>query len=156
MCSRFLGGNGGRARGSGSFSTQRKEADDTRDWLRMKAITEAFVRLLAWRPHRGLGVTYWYLTGRKVRARNRLRAAVASAPFAYAVLLRQRHDEELADAGLHDLVDSWTNRPVFSILVLMTTGTDRGWLSACIGSVSAQAYDRWEMLVVGGGRSSTS
>ena len=46
---------------------------------------ELFVRLLPWRPWPALAALYWHLTRRRVRARNRLLAAIAPLPFAYDV-----------------------------------------------------------------------
>ena len=49
------------------------------------AFLELFVRLLPWRPWPALAALYWHLTRRRVRARNRLLAAIAPLPIAYDV-----------------------------------------------------------------------
>lgn len=117
----------------------------------MKATTEAFLRLLAWRPHRAIAIAYWYLTNRKVRARNRLRQAVGLAPFGYTILLRQREKAAAADPALRRLVSAWPDRPMFTLVLPEGTGADRAWVSRLIHVVRDQPYDRWEMLVAGTG-----
>ena len=44
-----------------------------------------FLRVLPYKPAQAVAAAYWQLTRRRLRARNRLRAASADLPFAYAV-----------------------------------------------------------------------
>lgn len=101
---------------------------------------EAFLRLLAWRPTRAPEIVWWYLTGRRVRARNRLRAAIADAPFAYRLMIRQ-HERQAALAG--DPL-AWAGRPLFSILAVEGDAVSTARATA---AALRQDYDRWELLV---------
>lgn len=101
---------------------------------------EAFLRLLAWRPARAPEIVWWYLAGRRVRARNRLRAAIADAPFAYRLAIRQ-HERQAALAG--DPA-AWAARPLFSILAVEG---DAVGAARAVATALRQDYDRWELLV---------
>lgn len=107
----------------------------------------AFGRTLLWRPHRALGALYWYMTGRKVRARNRLRLAAAQSPHAYRKWIEtvERLPERTSQLSL--LIDSWTYRPRFTILVFDDPAAPAGATGASIQSVNDQLYDRLELFL---------
>ena len=77
---------------------------------------ELFVRLLPWRPWPALAALYWHLTRRRVRARNRLLAAIAPLPFAYDVWMArvERSPEEAQRLG--KAMARWSAKPRFSIV----------------------------------------
>ena len=78
---------------------------------------QIFVRLLPRKPLAALAGLWWHVTGKRVRARNRLRAAGARLPFAYRFWMDkiepQRESLENAKSALARL----TRRPQFAIIV---------------------------------------
>lgn len=113
----------------------------------MTAGLKAYAWLLLRRPHRALEIAYWYATRRRVRARNRLRSAIAEMPDSYNLLIGL-HERQAASAVRK--ITAAADRPFFSILIDLSGGDDPAWLAAAVGSARRQAYDGWEMLVVGG------
>ncbi len=120
----------------------------------MKSSFLIFFMILFWRPHRAVEIMYWYATNRKLRARNRLRAVAAAAPFAYQVLIHsiERQDEIIAAAPA--MIASWEDTPLFSIIAEAPSARSRIWLRAAIKSVQRQCYGRWELLLFGNGATS--
>lgn len=106
----------------------------------------ALLRTLVWQPHRAVEALFWHVTGRKVRARNRLRMAAAASPNAYPMWM---DIVERMKALAHDapsMIGHWTQRPLFSIVVF--AGSDPAALDATIASVRSQLYPDWELLIV--------
>jgi GT2 family glycosyltransferase len=104
----------------------------------------AFWPVFRSQPQRALGALYWYVTGRKVRARNRLRIARAQGPDAYQLWIRntERAEEAVADAA--SAMAGWACRPTFSVLVYQ--GHEA--LNALLSQLKAQVYQNWEVIVV--------
>ena len=100
---------------------------------------EHFLRLLPKRPFPALAALYWYITRRRVRARNRLRAASSDLPFTYLVWI----DAEAKAAKLRDFgaeMDRWSRRPSFSILLHGSSGNSPEQLDRSIRSIESQIY----------------
>ncbi len=112
----------------------------------MPPLIDAFFRVLVWRPHLALGALYWHLTGRRLRARNRLREAAARAPFTYAVWIRTV--EGPTDARAHSRVPAPVS-PRFSILLDVGSGDPPAAVRAAVQSALRQSYGNWELLVIG-------
>ena len=115
---------------------------------------EHFVRLLPKRPLPALAALYWHLTKRRVRARNRLRAASADLPFTYLVWMASKEP----DAGRRDVfaakIESWSHRPKFSILLVHgSNGNSRKELDRSTGSIKRQLYAAADCANVGADRS---
>lgn len=106
-----------------------------------------FWRLLASRPHRALAAAFWYATGRKTRARNRLRKAAREA-FSYATLIRLSEQEKAIIAAAPRTIAEWTAPPLFSLIMASPSGREGS--DATIRSIQRQCYDRWELLWTGG------
>jgi GT2 family glycosyltransferase len=104
------------------------------------------MRLLVWRPSRAISIAYWYLTRRRVRARNRLRDAIADTPFGYRLLISQYERRAALEARP---VTSWLERPLLSILICQLPDGDPAWPAAVLRSALRQNHDRWELLLVG-------
>lgn len=113
----------------------------------MTPLAEAFVRLSLWRPHRALAIVYWYVTRRRVRARNRLRDALRDAPFRYGVETRIAERNGVVTAAMRDLVAGWPERPTFSIIAIPSRNHGAAWIDAVTRALFDQGYDRWELLV---------
>lgn len=107
----------------------------------------AFGRTLIWRPDRALGALYWYLTGRKVRARNRLRLAAAQSPHAYATWIETVERLPQINANAASIIASWTFHPRFTILVFADPAAPAGAWEASLQSVRDQLYDGWELIL---------
>ncbi|HEY0008430.1 MAG TPA: glycosyltransferase family A protein, partial [Tepidisphaeraceae bacterium] len=108
----------------------------------------AFFRTLRWRPKQALAGLYWHLTRRKVRARNRLRLGAAEAPYAYDHWIETVEEQALLTAQAGNVVETWNNRPKFSILLHGLSGLD-GQLESTIASVFEQSYPDWELIIPG-------
>lgn len=102
-----------------------------------------FLRLLPRRPVPALAALYWYLTKRKVRARNRLRVASADLPFAYALWIKRK--EKIADRApeFRAMVREWNWRPSFSILLHAPGTYTAEQLERSIESLEQQIYPCW-------------
>lgn len=110
---------------------------------------EHFLRLLPKRPLPALAALYWYLTRRRVRARNRLRGASADLPFTYLVWIETKEREAAPDEDFATEISSWVYRPRFSILLIYEPGSNaREDLDRSIRSVEGQAYPALERLDV--------
>jgi len=111
----------------------------------------AFIRTLPWRPRKALGALFWHLTGRKVRARNRLRMAASQSPLAYAQWIDtvERSDETIAAAA--SVMAAWASRPRFSVIADTVAPPDETWVRRLITALNHQCYDHWELIVCGPG-----
>lgn len=107
-----------------------------------------FWRILRRRPRQALGALYWYVRGRKVRARNRLRLSVAQSPDAYAAWIEtvERQADVLAEAPT--AIAGWSQRPLFSIVLHEATILNAGSLRQLLSSLDQQCYPYWELIVV--------
>lgn len=107
---------------------------------------EHFFRLLPRKPAPALGALYWHLTRRKVRAGNRLRAASADLPFAYAEWIsRVERNTELAP-GFREAIDQWAWRPRFSILLHAPAPYTHVQLEDSVSSIARQIYPFLERI----------
>jgi len=108
----------------------------------------AFWDVLRSQPSRALAALYWHVTGRKVRARNRLRVGLAKSLDVYKhwVALVERGNVTAADA--ETTMAAWPYRPVFSILVHQGADLDQIALKTLMQALHAQWYPRWELIIV--------
>lgn len=108
----------------------------------------AFLRTLPWRPHSALAALYWHVTGRKVRARNRLRLAAQQSPHAYWTWLQAVEQPQRAAviAAMPALAAPAATRPTFSV-VLHAAGGD---VARTVASLEQQVWPDWELVVVAG------
>jgi GT2 family glycosyltransferase len=107
---------------------------------------EQFLRLLPWRPWQALAALYWQMTRRKVRARNRLREAVQTLPFAYDLWISTvERNSELA-SNIPMIMDSWAWRPTFSIMLHSTSDYTKDQVDRSVKSVRQQLYPCWTLV----------
>lgn len=97
------------------------------------------------RPHRALAALYWYITGRKVRARNRLRIAVAQTSSAYPQWIKNTERLDAVAQSAPEIIRHWAKRPLLSVIVYLDQ--DATALKATLKSIKAQTYDGWELLL---------
>src|SRR5690242_3437753 len=76
---------------------------------------EHFLRLLPHKPKQALAALYWHVTRRRVRARNRLRAASTDLPFAYDVWVDRVERNSLLQIEVES--QNWHWRPQFSVVL---------------------------------------
>ena len=105
---------------------------------------ELFVRLLPWRPWPALAALYWHLTRRRVRARNRLLAAIAPLPFAYDVWMTRVERSAEREAELCQSMRDWRTRPSFS--VILHGNVDDASRGRTIQSLEQQSYPGWSVV----------
>jgi len=110
--------------------------------IRRMAFLRALLRTALWRPRLAAAALWWHLTGRKTRARNRLRVAQQQGPGAYARWLREveillpppnppaRHDGE---------------SPLLSVL-MHWHGEAQGMRS--LVALQAQNFADWELVLI--------
>jgi GT2 family glycosyltransferase len=111
---------------------------------------QIFVRLLPRKPLAALAGLWWHVTGKRVRARNRLRAAGARLPFAYRFWMDkiepQRENVESGRSALARL----TYLPQFAILVYREGHSRDAAIAQSLESVERQIYPDRTVSVVEG------
>ena len=107
-----------------------------------------FVRVLPLRPFTALAALWWHVTGRRVRARNRLRASGERLPFAYEFWMRHIEPDYELRFRNEMPADASASVPSFSIVVL-ADGASPQHVAATIGSIERQAYAHWDLVLVG-------
>lgn len=108
-----------------------------------------FVRVFPWQPSAALGALWWYITGRKVRARNRLRAAGARLPFAYRFWMRNLEPLEDLHDGSVPLREGWAWEPAFCVALVTLPDDSELEVARSVASVEGQSYGRWTLLIIG-------
>jgi O-antigen biosynthesis protein len=116
----------------------------------MTSFPKAFFRALRWRPRQALAALYWYVTRRKVRARNTLRLGTALAPYAYDAWVETVEDNASLAANAGEITSHWARRPEFSILLHAPTGTKCEAFEATLASLREQYYPKWTLIVASG------
>jgi O-antigen biosynthesis protein len=106
---------------------------------------QIFVRVLPWRPIPALASLWWQLTGKRVRARNRLRVAGAPLPFAYKLWMR--NIEGLAGGRGATVSQTWNCRPSFDVIVRPRQSDPKAVLRT-IRSIEGQSYPHWRLIVI--------
>jgi len=99
--------------------------------------------MLVRQPRRALGALYWYVSGRKVRARNRLRLSVVQGSDAYAIWVDTV--ERRQDALVAAVSEESGGRLLFSILVHQADMRD---IATLLSSLERQVHTNWELVVV--------
>ena len=101
---------------------------------------QIFVRLLPRKPLAALAGLWWHVTGKRVRARNRLRAAGARLPFAYRFWMDKIEPQrESADSG-RSILAHLTRRPHFAVLVYADVQPAKTAAERSLKSVEGQIY----------------
>jgi GT2 family glycosyltransferase len=78
---------------------------------------QIFLRVLPWRPAAALAAAWYQITRRRVRARNRLRVAGSSLPFAYDIWMRNIERQEAVARGAALACDAEEIATRFTIIV---------------------------------------
>lgn len=104
---------------------------------------EHFLRLLPRRPKPALAALYWYLTRRRVRARNRLRVASADLPFVYAAWIKANESDEELQARCRAVLEDSGWHPRFCIMLHSQGGFRGEQLARSSASIERQIYPQW-------------
>lgn len=104
-------------------------------------------------PRKLFAAGFWYVAGKKVRARNRFRQ-VFGAPSVrelndrVAEAICRRHAEVTAEEKIRmaEEIAGWPRRPLISV-VMPVYDTEKSDLQAAIASVKAQIYPDWELCI---------
>ena len=104
-----------------------------------------FIRLLVRRPVPAIAALYWYLTKRKVRARNRLRRASADLSFAYDLWKSRNENHSALAVRAQAAVDGWKRKPRFSIMLHSLAGDSSEAQERSIQSLERQLYREWNV-----------
>lgn len=108
----------------------------------MYAHLRVFLSVVARHPFRASAIAWWWVTGRRVRAKGRLREAVALLPEDYRFWLAVHQPESPKVA----IWGEGANGPLFAVHVHSADGR---YPVAAIGSVLTQGYTRWEIYLTG-------
>ena len=84
-----------------------------------------------------------------MRARNRLRVAGASLPFAYNFWIRNIERPQQLDERAAEAAQSWLSKPTFAVVIDARSCTSSE-LTGSIRSVEQQVYADWTISVIGG------
>lgn len=108
----------------------------------------AYLRTLFWKPQDAIVAMYWWCTGRKVRARNRLRMVVTQSLFAYQMWIdtTERKRDEAADAKA--AMADWHLRPRISVILHRSAVANSDDVTRLLALLDAQTYPDWELIVV--------
>jgi GT2 family glycosyltransferase len=106
---------------------------------------ELFLRLLPRKPRPALAALYWYVTRRRVRARNRLQVASIGLHYPYRLWIR-RVEAPAAARALAKGCAHWQFKPRFSIVLLAPGGVDPRRLDRSIRSINIQSYPIWTVV----------
>ncbi|MDE2303322.1 MAG: glycosyltransferase family 2 protein [Sphingomonadales bacterium] len=106
---------------------------------------KAFLRTLMWRPRQALEALYWHVTGRRVRARNRLRINGAQSPFAYQLWIESIEGEAAppALAGQESL-----QQPLFSVIFHDSPDLLPGQRERSLAALCGQCWQQWELVLI--------
>ena len=101
---------------------------------------EHLFRLLPHKPVPALAALYWHLTGRKLRARNRLRVASADLDFPYTVWIEQRERTVERVDEFREAMAKWARKPSFAVLLHSSGSYTPDRLQRSIASLDRQIY----------------
>jgi len=100
------------------------------------------------RPAAALEALYWNATGRKVRARNRLRLAREQSPSAYAIWINEIEQNSKILSQIPITISNWDRRPALSICLHQQPGWDQVDLEVLLADLREQPYPAWELILV--------
>ncbi len=111
----------------------------------------AFLRTLLWSPGRAAEAAWWFLRGKRVRARNKLRLAAEQSPFAYQHWIETIEGQPALLAQAAQELPGWSDPPRLTVLVWM--GEQAGAaLRRSLGALESQCWPHWQLVLVPGPR----
>lgn len=110
---------------------------------------QLFSGVLRRRPDRAIAIAYWYITRRRVRARNRLRDAAAALLPAYTYWIASVERAEFAALVAGEPSRDREDRPGISLLLHAPAWTGGAALDRTLASIRRQTRPDWEVIVTG-------
>ena len=107
----------------------------------------SFLRSLIRRPRLAMTALYWYVTGKKVRARNRLRMGAANSPHAYQEWIASVERRGNAVAQMRTVMANWSSRPRISVLTYQAPCERADAFERRLATLSEQIYPDWELIL---------
>jgi len=111
---------------------------------------KAFWNALRTRPVEALAAIYWHVTGRKLRARNRLRISPEQGPEAYPRWIARIERRSDILAGAEQAMAGWLQKPLFSIVIFGREHGSEADIERLVAMLRQQVYPHWELLIAGG------
>jgi GT2 family glycosyltransferase len=108
----------------------------------------AFFRTLFWRPKQALVAMYWYATGKRQRARNRLRLGAARSAHSYQVWIASVEHGAETLAAAPRMIAGWPTHPRITVLLYQEEGAKSALFERCVTALSHQVYPDWELVLV--------
>jgi O-antigen biosynthesis protein len=108
----------------------------------------ALLCVLPRHPLRAIAALYWYITRRRVRARNRLRFIQQQSPAFYAVWIRDVERLDLARLQADSRMAAGQRLPRISVVLFLDPLVAAAGHVCSIQSVIKQAYMGWELVIV--------
>jgi GT2 family glycosyltransferase len=102
---------------------------------------EHFFRLLPRRPIPALAALYWHVTRRRLRARNRLRAASADLRFPYQLWIERTERIEHRTGEFTSTMRQWVLSPGFHVILYSGENATAEQLDRSVKSVERQIYE---------------
>lgn len=112
------------------------------------AFLRAFLFALRSQPSRALAALYWLVTGRTVRARNRLHMHPDEASDAYRLWIADVEGQGEAVQYARLAAERWTYNPLISVVVHRRESADQVALDGLVAMMRAQTYPNWELILV--------
>jgi hypothetical protein len=106
----------------------------------------ALLRTAFSKPSLAAEALYWHVTGKKKRARNRLRAHAEQSPGAYRLWIK--HKKACAKRWSRPCdIAAWPHRPRISVLLYHAPGESEAQYERRLAALEAQVYQDWELVV---------
>lgn len=107
---------------------------------------QAFLRIVLKHPGPALEALYWHVTGRKVRAFNRLKTASANLQVGYDLWIANIERWHELRQAIPAITEAWPSRPKFLIIVYPTEGCTAEQMRRSVESVERQIYTDWTLV----------
>lgn len=108
----------------------------------------AWIRTLFRHPGQALAALFWYATGKRQRARNRLRLLTASSAQSYQTWITHHERQGEVMAGALRAIAGWPTRPRITVLLYQEEGAPSALFERCINALSRQIYQDWELVLI--------
>jgi hypothetical protein len=108
----------------------------------------AWFQTLLRHPGQALEALFWYATGKRQRARNRLRLLTASSAHSYQTWIAHHERQGEVLAGALRALSGWPTRPRITVLLYQEEGTPSALFERCINALSRQIYQDWELVLI--------
>ncbi|NBC36901.1 glycosyltransferase [Novosphingobium sp. FSY-8] len=99
-------------------------------------------------PSRAVEAMYWFATGRRQRARNRLRLGIADSAHAYRLWQEEAEPPRMNAAQIAAQVAQWDQPPRISVIVHLRDRLRAAAITRMLAALAVQSYPHWELVLV--------